>query len=58
MKGNTQKWFDGKVLEKLNSRDKLFQKFKKSSLLIDKELYKKVKYEALKMIATKKASLF
>ena len=58
MKGNTQKWFDGKVLEKLNSRDKLFQKFKKSSLLIDKELYKKVKYEALKMIATKKASHF
>ena len=25
-KGNTQKWFDGEVLEKLNSRDKLFQK--------------------------------
>ena len=58
VKGNTQKWFDGKVLEKLNSRDKLSQKFKKSSLLIDKELYKKVKYEALKMIATKKASHF
>ena len=27
VKGNTQKWFDGDVLEKLNSRDKLFQKF-------------------------------
>ena len=25
-------WFDGEVLEKLNSRDKLFQKFKKSRL--------------------------
>ena len=41
MKGNTQKWFDDEVLEKLNSRDKLFQKFKKSRLHIDKELFKK-----------------
>ena len=54
VKGNTQKWFDGEVLEKLNSRDKLFQKFKKSRLHIDKELLKKAKYMALKLIATKK----
>ena len=54
MKGNTQKWFDGEVLEKRNSRDKLFQKFKKSRPHIDKELFKKAKYEALKLIATKK----
>ena len=47
-------WFDGEVLEKLNSRDKLFQKFKKSRLHIDKELLKKVKYETLKLISTKK----
>ena len=53
MKGNTQKGFDGEVLEKLNSRDKLFQKFKKSRLHIDKELFEKAKYEALKPIATK-----
>ena len=26
VKGNNQKWFDGEVLEKLNSRDKHFQK--------------------------------
>ena len=31
-KGNTQKWFDGEVLEKLNLRNKLFKKFKKSRL--------------------------
>ena len=53
VKGNTQKGFDGEVLEKLNSRDKLFQKFKKSRLHIDKELFKKAKYEALKLIARK-----
>ena len=51
--GDTQKWFDGEVLEKLNLRNKLFKKFKKSRLHIDKELYKKSKYDALKLIASK-----
>ena len=32
VKGNIHKWFDGEVSEKLNSRHKLFQKFKKSHL--------------------------
>lgn len=54
MKENTQKLFDGKVLEKLNSTDTPFQKFKKSRLHIDKELFKKVRNEASKMIATKR----
>ena len=53
VKGNTQKWFDGEVLEKLNLRNKLFKKFKKSRLHIDKELYKKSKHDALKLIASK-----
>ena len=53
VKWNTQKWFDGEDLEKLNSRDKLFQKFKKFRLHIDKQLFKKAKYEVLKLIATK-----
>ena len=55
VKGNT-KWFE--VLEKLNSRDKLFQIFKKSRLHIEKELFKKTKYEALKLIVTKKQVFF
>ena len=46
VKGNTQKWFDGEVLEKLNLGNKLFKKFKKSRLYIDKKLYKKSKYDA------------
>ena len=50
MKANTQRWFDGEVLEKLNLRNKLFKKFKKSRLHIDKELYKRSKYDALKPI--------
>ena len=43
VKGNTQKWFDGKLLEKLNLRIKLSNKFKKSRLHIGKELHKKSK---------------
>ena len=50
VKGKTQKWFDGEVLEKSNLRNKLFKKFEKSRLHIDKELYKKSKYYALKLI--------
>ena len=53
VKRHTQKWFDGEVLEKLNLRNKLFKKFKKSRLCIDKELYKKSKYDALKLISPK-----
>ena len=41
VKGKTQKWFNGEVLEKLNLRNKLIQEFKKSRHHIDKELYKK-----------------
>ena len=53
VKGNTQKWFDGEVLEKLNLRNKLFKKFKKLRLHIDKELNKKSKYDALKLTPSK-----
>ena len=56
--GNTQKWFSCKVVEKINSRDKQFQKFKKSRLHTDNEFFKKSKYEALKLIATKKQAFF
>ena len=48
VKANSQKWFDGEVLENLNTRDKLFKKIKKPRLHIDKELYKKAKYNTLK----------
>ena len=58
VKGNSQKWLDGEVFEKLNLRNKLFKKFKKSRLYIDKELYKKSKYDALKLIASKKQAFF
>ena len=58
IKGNIQKWFDSEVLEKLNARGKLFKKIKKSRLNRDKELYKKAKYDASKLITTKKQAFF
>ena len=32
VKGNSQKWFDGEVLESIALRDKLFKKFKRNKL--------------------------
>ena len=58
VKGNTQNWLDGEVLEKHRSRDKLFKAFKKTRHHIDKELYKKAKYDAKKLIAAKKQAFF
>ena len=40
IKQNSEEWFDGEVVEKISVRDKLFKKFKKSKLHIDKEIYK------------------
>ena len=56
--GNTQKWTDSDVFEKLNLRNKPFKKFKKSRLRIDKELYKKSKYDTLKLVASKEQAFF
>ena len=55
IKVNTQKWFDSEVLEKLNARDKLSKKFKKSGFNTDVQ---KAKYDAWKLITTKKQEFF
>ena len=52
-KENTQKWFHGQVLGNINTRDKLFKRSKNSRLYIDKELFKKAKYNILKLIIGK-----
>ena len=54
VKGNSKEWFDSVVSEKINNRDTLFKKFKKSSLPLDQENYKKARYEVKKLIAEKK----
>ena len=58
VKGNTQNWFDGEVFEKLRSRERLFKAFNKTRLHIDKELYKKAKYDAEKILPAEKQAFF
>ena len=58
IKQNSQEWFEGEVAEKISIRNKLFNKFKKSKLHIDKEIYKWARYEVQKLISyTKKTFL-
>ena len=40
MKRNSKEWFDREISEKLIIRDKLFKKYKKARLHVDKEIYK------------------
>ena len=43
---------------KISDRDKLFKKFKKSHLHVDKDNYKKARSEVQKLICTKKKAYF
>ena len=54
----SQEWFDGEVAEKMGFRDKLFKKFKKSTLYIDKEIYKIAQCEVQKLISYKEKRVF
>ena len=54
VKGNSKEWFDSAVSEGINNRDKRFRKFKKSRLHLNKENYKKARYQGKKLIPEKK----
>ena len=54
IKQNSQEWFDGEVTEKISVRDK----FKRSTLHIDKEIYKTARYEVQKLISYKENKFF
>ena len=54
VKGNSQEWFDGEVLESIALRDKLFKKFKRSKLNVDKEIYNKEHNKSYRLILQKK----
>ena len=41
VKGNSQEWFDGEVLESIALQDKLFKKSKHSKLNVVEEIYNK-----------------
>ena len=45
VKQNYQEWFDGEIADEIKNRDKLFKKFKKSKLHIDKDIYNAARYK-------------
>ena len=45
VKQNSQEWFDGEIANEIKNRDKLFKKFKKSKLHIDKDIYNAARYK-------------
>ena len=55
---SSQEWFNGEVSAKISVHDKLFKKFKKSKLHIEKETYKIARYEVQKLISSEKNNFF
>ena len=53
IKNSSQEWFDEEIIEHINKRDKLFQKFKKSREASDELLYKRMKNRLKNMIKSK-----
>ena len=58
VKQSSQVWFDGEIADEVKNRDKLFKKFKKSKLHIDKDIYNAARYKVRKIIFNKKRSCF
>ena len=58
VKKNSQEWFDGEIANEIKNRDKLFKKFKKSKLHIDKDIYNAARYKVRKMVFDKKRLFF
>ena len=54
VKQNSQEWFDGEIADEIKNRDRLFKKFKKSKLHIDKDIYNAARYKLQKIIINKK----
>ena len=50
--------FNIEISEKLIIRDKLFKKYKKTRLHVDKEIYKRARYSVQNLIAKKKKEFF
>ena len=54
VKQNSQEWFDGEIVDEIKNCDKLFKKFKKSKLHIDKDIYNVARYKVRKIVFNKK----
>merc|ERR1712015_240778 len=54
VKGNSKSWFDGDISERINVRDKLKKKYKKTGLQVDYENFKDTQNQVKKLIKSKK----
>ena len=54
----SQEWFDGEIVDEIKNCDKLFKKFKKSKLHIDKDIYNVARYKVRKMVFNKKRWIY
>ena len=54
VKGQTEDWFDGEIMERIKNRDTLLKKYKKSKLEVYHQLYREAKAEASNLIKSKK----
>ena len=54
VKQNSQEWFDGEIADRIQNRDRLFKKFTKSKLNVDKDIYNAARYKLQKMIINKR----
>ena len=54
VKQNSQEWFGGEIADEIKNLEKLFKKFKKSKLQIDKDIYNVARYKLKKMIINTK----
>ena len=43
VKGHTEDWFYGEIMERIKNRDKLLKKYKKSKLEVDHQIYREAK---------------
>ena len=58
VKGQTEDWFDGEIMERIKNRDKLLKKYKKSKLEVDHQNYREAKIVAPKLSKSKNVYFF
>ena len=58
IKRNSQEWFGSEISGKIIIRDKLFKKYQKTRLHVDKEIYNRAQYSVQNLLAKKEKELF
>ena len=46
VKQNSQEWLDWEITDEIKNRDKLFKKFKKLKLHVDKDIYDSARFKS------------